>query len=190
MEKKRVVTIHENLLIFFNGDLSLDMMNNLSEEINNSDLFDILAFKNNKLTIRFLNPLIMERKTFILVENSTTIKSFSDEQVKYYQKVFNSLNALTRSKVLCSAELKSGLIQKREVCAGDGAANSASISISKIPSLPAQVISTKGFACSNKNPNPSRGTPLKWSRCSRVSVEDASSGRAHKINCAIPTTPP
>ena len=78
--------------VYFNDNISVDKMNDLSQEIYESDLFDYIDLKNSILTIKYLNLLIMEYKYFILCENVSKFKTFSDEQVKYYQTLFNSLN--------------------------------------------------------------------------------------------------
>lgn len=73
-------------------DSTLDDIANISEELYDTDLFDI-TLEREFLEIEFLGELVLEFKQFKFInENLNMSVTYTDDQIKYVMQRYNSLN--------------------------------------------------------------------------------------------------
>lgn len=78
--------------VFPTPDTKLGALSDMAQELFDSDLFDV-TMKGDHLEIEYLNPYVMERKSFTMLREAITQWiSFDDTQVKNMEKRFNTVH--------------------------------------------------------------------------------------------------
>jgi len=92
--------------VFPTDDVKLETLSVMAEDLYDSDMFDVTMYRDH-LEIQFLNPFVLERKSFSLIrENITQWISFDDKQVASLKKRFNMLNVKYHSNPFFKSIMK------------------------------------------------------------------------------------